>query len=40
MFNYENKSKPWRSKKLSCFKNSSRFRHFSFKNTWSNDLIF
>ena len=38
IFNFENKSKPSRSNKLSCFKYFSRFKHFSFKSTHPNNF--
>ena len=40
IFNSKNKSKPSRSNKLSCFKYFSKFKHFSFKSTQSNNFKF
>ena len=40
IFNSENKSKPSRSNKLSCFKYFSRFKLFSFKSTQHNNFKF
>ena len=40
IFNSENKSKPSRSNKLSCFKDFSRFKHFCFKSTQPNNFKF
>ena len=37
IFNFENKSNPSISNKLSCFKDFSRLKYFSFKNIQSND---
>jgi len=38
IFNSENKSNSSISNKLSCFKDFSKFKHFSFKNEQSNDF--
>jgi len=40
IFNYENKSNPSISKKLSCFKDFSRFKHFSLRKVQSTDFSF
>ena len=40
IFDSENKSKPSRSNKLSCFKYFSRFKHFSFKSIQLNYFNF
>jgi len=40
IFNYGNKSNSSLSNKLSCFKDFSKFKHFSFKNVQSSDFNF
>jgi len=35
MFNYENKSNPSLSNKLSCFKDVARFKHFFFQKMYN-----